>query len=93
MATHSCGAFTDLCSVAFSVPHGAFRERQLFGDVGSGMAAAIATLLLLLLSSVVLLLLRSVRRERGDEVEVVTLGDHPNLVPTPHCSSLTQICF
>lgn len=74
----------------FSVPHGAFRERQLFGDVGSGLAAGIATLLLLLVSSVVFLLLRCVRRERGDEVEVVTLGNHPNLVPAPHCSGPTR---
>lgn len=62
------------------MPHGAFREQQLFGDVGSGLAAGVAILLLLLLSAGVLLLLRSVRREHCHEVEAVTLENHPNLV-------------
>lgn len=74
--------------MAFSVPRGAFRERQLFGDVGSGLAAGVAILLVLLLSSGLFLLLRSVRREHCHEVEAVTLENHPNLVrrfsdPTP----------
>lgn len=63
------------------MPRGAFRERQLFGDVGSGLAAGVAILLLLLLSSGVFLLLQSIGREHCHEVEVITLGNHPNLVP------------
>lgn len=54
----------------------------MFADVGSGLSAAVAILLMLLLSSGVFQLLQNIRREHCHEVEVVTLGNHPNLVRT-----------
>ncbi|XP_070785444.1 protocadherin-15 [Enoplosus armatus] len=76
--------FTDINSVLSVVPHGAFTEQQLFGDVDSRLAGGIAAMILLLfLSSVLFLLLRTVKRRRrqsnADEHPGVALGKHPNV--------------
>lgn len=54
------------------VPHGAFTEQQLFGDVDSRLAGGIAALILLMfLSAFLFLLLRFFRRRRPQEAEVL----------------------
>ncbi|XP_030295055.1 protocadherin-15 isoform X1 [Sparus aurata] len=66
------------------VPHGAFTEQQLFGDVDSRLAGGIAAMILLLfLTSVLFLLLRTIRRRQrqtNTDEHAVTLGKHPNVV-------------
>ncbi|XP_023205622.1 cadherin-related family member 5-like isoform X3 [Xiphophorus maculatus] len=55
-----------------AVPHGAFTEQQLFGDVDSRLAGGIAALILLtFLSAFLFLLLRFVRRRRPQEADVL----------------------
>ncbi|XP_014870821.1 cadherin-related family member 5 [Poecilia latipinna] len=55
-----------------AVPHGAFTEQQLFGDVDSRLAGGIAALILLMfLSAFLFLLLRFVRRHRPQEADVL----------------------
>ncbi|XP_017158464.1 cadherin-related family member 5 isoform X3 [Poecilia reticulata] len=55
-----------------AVPHGAFTEQQLFGDVDSRLAGGIAALILLMfLSAFLFLLLRFVRRRRPQEADVL----------------------
>ncbi|XP_060926011.1 cadherin-related family member 5 [Limanda limanda] len=73
-----------------AVPHGAFTEQQMFGDVDTRLAGGIAVLIaLMFLSALLFLLLRSVKRRRlhsDPEVHTaVALETHPN-VTTLHLS-------
>ncbi|XP_029350689.1 cadherin-related family member 5 [Echeneis naucrates] len=68
-----------------AVPHGAFTEQQLFGDVDSRLAGGIAAMILLMfLSTLLFLLLRTVRRRHlqrnSEEHTAVALEKHPNVV-------------
>ncbi|XP_038134345.1 cadherin-related family member 5 [Cyprinodon tularosa] len=66
-----------------AVPHGAFKEQQLFGDMDSRLAGGIAALILLtFLSAFLFLLLRFVRRRRPQEANILpslAVGKHPKV--------------
>ncbi|XP_021179341.2 cadherin-related family member 5 isoform X2 [Fundulus heteroclitus] len=66
-----------------AVPHGAFTEQQLFGDVDSRLAGGIAALIsLMFLSAFLFLLLGFMRRRRPQEADIlpaVTAGLHPKV--------------
>ncbi|XP_069375943.1 cadherin-related family member 5 [Paralichthys olivaceus] len=68
-----------------AVPHGAFTEQQMFGDMDTRLAGGIAVLIaLMFISGLLFLLLRSVKRQRlqsDPEVHTaVALEKHPNVV-------------
>ncbi|KAM4522964.1 cadherin-related family member 5 [Fundulus diaphanus] len=66
-----------------AVPHGAFTEQQLFGDVDSRLAGGIAALIsLMFLSAFLFLLLGFMRRRRPQEANIlpaITAGLHPKV--------------
>lgn len=87
LTLYSHGVFTDISTLHPAVPHGAFTEQQMFGDVDSRIAGGIVGMILLMfLSALLFLLLRTVKSRRiqrdPEGHAAIALEKHPTVVNT-----------